>query len=230
MSDYSDYHSFATAMMADREENFRNALRCLRIVGELIPLDHVVDFGCGIGAWMAAASWLGARRVTGLDGPWVVDILRKGDITFNDGLVAISGSQVIPVDLAENDAPQFSKSYNLAISIEVGEHLPEWRAATLCEGLVNAADYVLFSAATPGQGGYRHINEQPLRYWIDKFWAHGFVPLEVVRPSVAADAWMYFWLRRNIVMFVSYAALLRNHRLLQYAQTPEQIARPWQGS
>jgi SAM-dependent methyltransferase len=227
MADDMDYGTFVSSLMSDKETHFQNALRCLRIVRSVVPFRHVVDFGCGIGAWMAAAQWLGAEDVVGIDGPWVGDILDRGQIKFNSERVAISRDQIITVDLAEQDAPDLAKRFDMAMSIEVAEHLSDDRANAFCEGLVSASDYVLFSAATPGQGGFRHINEQPLGYWLEKFWALRYVPLDFVRPAIADDHWMYFWLRQNVVMFANYSAVIRNDRLVRLAQTPEQVARPW---
>jgi hypothetical protein len=40
--------------------------------------------------------------------------------------------------------------------------------------LFQKGNYVIMSGATPGQGGYHHVNEQPREYWIDKFAEYGF--------------------------------------------------------
>ena len=59
-----------------------------------------------------------------------------------------------PVDLG--------RKFDLVQSLEVGEHLPKSAADTFVETLVKHGDVVLFSAASVGQGGHDHINEQPL--------------------------------------------------------------------
>jgi SAM-dependent methyltransferase len=222
-----DYKAYLGTMLDDREENFRNALRCLRIVRELVLVDHVVDFGCGIGAWMGAASWLGAGHVIGLDGPWAGEAIAGDSVTFHNGQVRISRDQILSIDLTTQEAPDLQKTFDLAMSIEVAEHLPEARAEGFCQALVNAADYILFSAATPGQGGFLHINEQPLHYWVEKFWRRGYVPLDPVRPVITSDYWMYPYLRRNVVMFVNFSTMLRNDKLLRFARSSVEICRPW---
>ena len=40
--------------------------------------------------------------------------------------------------------------------------------------LCGLSSIVIFSAATPGQGGTDHVNERPHSYWIEKFSARGY--------------------------------------------------------
>ncbi len=54
------------------------------------------------------------------------------------------------------------------------------------ETLVVLAATVILTAATPGQGGAGHINEQHHQYWIDKAKeAHGLVFEEIAFKSLA---------------------------------------------
>ena len=66
--------------------------------------------------------------------------------------------------------------FDLAICFEVAEHLEEHWADRLVDTLSDCAPIIVFSAATPGQGGSYHHNEQPHSYWLDKFKErHGYV-------------------------------------------------------
>lgn len=65
--------------------------------------------------------------------------------------------------------------FDLALCIEVAEHLQPEHADTLVETLVASADRIYFSAARPGQGGEGHHNEQDKAYWLSKFSQHGYV-------------------------------------------------------
>ena len=58
-------------------------------------------------------------------------------------------------------SPGFSpeRRSDLAISLEVAEHLPSSSAAAFITTLVKAAPCICFSAALPHQGGVRHLNE-----------------------------------------------------------------------
>src|SRR5262249_48198784 len=64
--------------------------------------------------------------------------------------------------------------YDIAISLDVAEHLPEKVADRYVGLLCGLSSIVIFSAATPGQGGTDHVNEQPHSYWIEKFSACGY--------------------------------------------------------
>jgi hypothetical protein len=55
--------------------------------------------------------------------------------------------------------PTARKRFDLAISLEVAEHLPEGSAGALVSTLIEAAPVVVFSAAIKGQSGTNHINE-----------------------------------------------------------------------
>ncbi len=179
----------------DSEARVLNAYKCLRPLHELVPFRSVVDFGCGIGGWLAAAKRLGAEKVLGIEGEWI-----------NGRQTVIDRSEIMVRDLAK-DAPKLNRAFDLAVSIEVAEHLPAEAADAFCDALVSAADLVVFSAAIPGQGGDNHVNEQKPRYWVDKFWQRDFVPLEVVRPAIAGDPTMFPWLKQNVIVFSSYQQL-----------------------
>jgi hypothetical protein len=63
-------------------------------------------------------------------------------------------------------------SCDLAICLEVAEHLPTWHVDKLLT-VASAPQHLIFSAAHPNQGGRFHVNEQPARYWIDRLASHG---------------------------------------------------------
>lgn len=194
------------AHSADSQARIENGYKCLRIVRELFSFDRVVDFGCGIGGWLAAAQELGAKEIRGFEGPWIL----QADTVVPKECIQIA-------NLAE-ETFDLGKRYDLALTIEVAEHLPETAADGFVKTLVSASDRVLFSAALPGQGGLGHVNEQPLAYWVEKFWLLRYVPLEPLRPYIASDRQIYPWLRQNIVLFVSYDVLVRSNTLMRAAR------------
>ena len=65
-----------------------------------------------------------------------------------------------------------------------------------------AAPLVLFSAAVPGQGGSRHINEQWPSYW-SRFGAEGLRLFDPIRPLIRNDSSVRWWYRQNLLMFAS---------------------------
>lgn len=67
-----------------------------------------------------------------------------------------------------------SRRFDLALCIEVAEHINPKFANLVIKNITRHSDLVIFSAATPGQGGVGHINEQPFEYWEEKFMDNGF--------------------------------------------------------
>lgn len=94
--------------------------------------------------------------------------------------------------------------FDLVICSEVGEHLPEECADTLADNIYNHAQTdVFFSAATPGQGGHDHLNEQPHSYWVEKFKERGFVVDEERTKKIRefAATTQLSWIRDNAIIF-----------------------------
>ncbi len=149
--------------------------------------ESVVDFGCGTGTWLRAAKMLGADRVLGIDGDYVPR-----------SLLLIQEKDFISADL-ENPVHLHEK-FDLAISVEVAEHLHEEAAETYVDSLCASSDTILFSAAHPGQGGDGHYNEQPREYWEEKFARRGFSAIEI-KEQFASDERIEPWYRENIVIF-----------------------------
>ena len=147
-----------------------------------LDAQSVVDFGCGSGAWLRSAKEHGASDVLGIDGSWAnpptgVDY-RAADLTK-------------PVTL--------DRTFDLAICVEVAEHLPEEAADTLVQTIVGFAEMVLWSAAIPGQGGHNHINEQPPEYWAAKFAEHGWEGTTAVRAGL--DGPIEWWYAQNLMIY-----------------------------
>ncbi len=69
----------------------------------------------------------------------------------------------------------FKKLYDLAICLEVAEHVPTHCSEGLVDNLARATSKaVIFSAAPVGQGGVGHINEQPWPFWMELWEARGW--------------------------------------------------------
>jgi hypothetical protein len=148
------------------------ALVMLAEVGRLFEFSSVVDFGCGAAGWLRAAAALiskdgRAARLLGVDGPYAEQFAKCEEAQFHFQNLE---SRVV-----------LASRFDLAISMEVAEHLPASRAATFVEDIAKAADVVLFSAAVPGQGGDNHINEQWQSYWVRRFAAVGFNCFDILR-------------------------------------------------
>lgn len=165
------------------------AQRIFELLPEGLVLDRVADIGCGTGTWLAAALARGASSVQGIEGAWVTpEMLDDPRIEF------VQGDLEQPLTLAPVD---------LAISLEVAEHLSPERAESFVADLVALAPAVLFSAAIPGQGGVNHVNEQWQSYWAGLFARHGRVPCDVIRPAIWSDGEIAPWYKQNIVLYVT---------------------------
>jgi len=67
-----------------------------------------------------------------------------------------------------------SLKYDLAISLEVAEHIDPEFVDVYVDNLCALSDTILISAAVPNQGGEHHVNEQPFWYWLEKFEKRGY--------------------------------------------------------
>lgn len=170
---------------------------------EIYPFKSVVDVGCGRGTWLAAAHALGAQTVWGYDGPWVdpSDLLHPG-IEFRQK------------DLAKPLV--IGRKFDLAISVEVAEHLPDSVAMQFVKTLTDAAEVVVFGAAFVKQGGTNHINEQMPSYWGEKFRACDYLVFDFFRPKLwGADA-VDLCYRQNTFLYIKksfYEALCNTETL-----------------
>jgi len=95
-----------------------------------------------------------------------------------------------------------SRRFELAMCLEVAEHLPAESADILVETLTNLAPVVMFSAAHPGQGGQDHVNERWPAYWYRRFAQHGYGVLDILRGPLSDDPGVLDCYRRNIVFYV----------------------------
>lgn len=170
-----------------------SARRIVPIVRGLIPVQSVLDVGCGRGDFLRAFLDVGVTDILGLDGDYVP----------REQLV-IDPRVFRSTDLAGGF--DLGRRYDLVVSLEVAEHLPASAAETFVRSLVRHGSVILFSAAVPYQGGTGHINEQWPSYWAQAFASHGFRPYDVIRPLVWKDEEVAYWYRQNIVLFATDAA------------------------
>jgi hypothetical protein len=147
-----------------------------------------VDVGCGIGTWLRIFSDNKVRELTGVDGPHI-----DKTMLMIDQNVFVTANLAMPF--------MVDRRYDLAVSLEVAEHLPEGRAASFVKDLTQLAPVVLFSAAVPGQPGVEHINAQWQDYWRIIFLKHGYVALDIVRPAIWGRADVDYWYQQNTIVY-----------------------------
>ena len=187
MSETSYTRKFFTWAL-DRTRSSAEAI--VPLVVERVAPRSVVDFGCGAGVWLEAFARHGVPDVAGVDGPWVP----RDELHFpEERFVA-----------ARLDRPlELGRRFDLAVALEVAEHLPEQRANTFVRNIVEHARCVLFSAAVPYQGGTDHINEQWPDYWAERFGEHGYVPIDGIRPLIWSNPDVLPFYRQNVLMFAT---------------------------
>lgn len=182
---------YDSRFFAGQSSGSRASADCVAsIVCDLLSVSSVVDVGCGVGTWLAAFKQQGASRVLGFDG----DYVSRSDLQ-------IEQREFEPRDLRQ--PLRLEGRFDLAISLEVAEHLPASRGPSLVDELVSAAPAVLFSAAIPRQGGTGHINERWQDYWAGLFAERGFRTIDCVRTAVWDDARVEPWYAQNAILYVA---------------------------
>jgi SAM-dependent methyltransferase len=209
MNTYDD--SFFNYIKATSDDS---AMAIVPLVYEVFKPKSVLDIGCGTGAWLNTFQQLyQIEDIRGVDGDYVKDHFRR-----------IPKEKFTSFDLKHYYEP--GRKYDLAMSVEVGEHLPDSSSDLLVKSLVEAAPVVLFSAAMPLQGGTYHINEQNPEYWAAKFAQHGYVCIDYLRPQIWDNDVIYYWYRQNLLLYV-HESVLSQYPILHpaYQKTDPQFLR-----
>jgi hypothetical protein len=169
----------------------------------------VVDFGCGHGVWLSVFREGGVERILGIDGPWV-----------EQHRLAIPADRFRTADLAARWTSD--EAFDLAVCLEVAEHLPAKSAPALVQSLAEAAPAVLFSAAIPGQQGTRHLNERWPEYWQRLFVECGHVRLDPFRRRIWQDPRVAWYYQQNLYLYVAPSLLEQSPPLQQEHERAQQ--------
>ena len=128
---------------------------------EYLGVESVLDVGCATGHWLSCYESAGLE-INGIEGT-----------TNSIPHCLVDESKVTIHDLRD----PFDKTYNvdLVTSIEVAEHIEPEFADTYVDTLTkHNAQYIMMTAAPPGQGGHGHFNLQFKPYWIEKLQSKGY--------------------------------------------------------
>jgi SAM-dependent methyltransferase len=169
--------------------SLRSARIVLRHLWRYLEPNSVLDVGCGRGSWLLACRELGSSHLFGLDGDWNSQAaMMHSDIQFRG------------IDL--NQPFYVGEKVDLAMSLEVAEHLEPSSSKQFVDCLTKASDSVLFSAAYIGQGGTNHINERRHSWWAHLFLEKDYVPFDLFREAVWGDERVHPWYRQNTFLYV----------------------------
>jgi hypothetical protein len=169
------------------------------VVPLLITLIHpknIVDIGCGIGTWLSEFDELNIKDYLGVDGDWV-----------EKDMLLIPHKNFLSKDLQK--PLRLKRRFDMVVSLEVAEHIPEQSADIFVRSLTALSDVVVFSAAIPKQGGTNHLNEQWQSYWAEKFLHEGYVAVDYLRPLIWGNKLISLWYKQNVIIYFNKKTLKR---------------------
>jgi len=143
----------------DNDSYVRSAEIIVNILHDVFRPKRLVDLGAGCGVYSDLFK-------------------RKGvDVVAVDGVIPPPEFSY-PVDVQVRDLTVPFKnpwgSFDLALCLEVAEHIPEEFVNIYLDNILQFSDRLILSAAQPNQEGHHHVNMQPKRYWVAKLAAKGF--------------------------------------------------------
>ena len=174
------------------------ALRSARImvplIIEMLQPGSVIHLGCGIGTWLAVFREHGIEDVLGVD----------ADLFYRK-MLQVPKDKFLGFDLRQPF--HLDREFDLALSLEVAEHLPHECAEMFVSSLTRLAPAILFSAAIPYPGGEYSMNEQWPNYWATLFLDRSYVVIDSIRWKVWENEAVDWWYAQNTLLFVkkSYA-------------------------
>lgn len=171
-----------------------SAERCILAAFAYLGIpETMIDLGCGSGAMCKVAGRLGC--------------VSDGFDYAVEQLTVIGNMSLHRADLTDRHAMLTGLSADLVLCLEVAEHIALGEGEEVLLQNINATTErtLLFSAATPSQGGCGHVNEQPHDYWREKLADLGLVEdnamtsrLRRVWSEVATAAW---WYGQNVMVW-----------------------------
>lgn len=150
---------------------------------KFMSCNDAVDLGCGLGMYVKFLNYVGIPT-EGYDGNPHTEKLTHGKCKV--------------LDLAQ---PISIAKYDWAISLEVGEHIPEEFEQTFIDNVAKSAKKgIIISWAIEGQGGYGHVNCKNNDYIKEEFAKRGFAPQEEAEKVLRERAHLD-WFKNTIMVF-----------------------------
>jgi hypothetical protein len=188
---------------AQTAQSTKSGEKVVPLILNLFQINSVIDYGCGTGSWLKSFQENGVKSIKGYDGHWV-----------DPSNLQIPTDSFVKCDFTKDF--KVTEKADLAVSLEVAEHLDQIHAENFISILTQTSDLILFSAAIPFQGGTHHVNEKWPEYWAAIFSKYGFVPADYIRPLIWNDHQVEFWFAQNILIYVKEASLGNYPQLSEY--------------
>jgi len=198
-----------------REGAQRSASIVVPFVQSFVDAKSVVDVGGGEGWWAEEFARDGARAL-------VLD--ETGPVPPLPPTISERGVERAYFDAVRHAHWPLEEKFDLAVCLEVAEHVDAETGDYLVEFLTAAAPVILFSAAIPGQGGHGHVNEQWPQYWAERFYEDGLVCTEKFRDEFWDNEKVEPWYRQNLLLFARYE-WFDEHRM-SFTKYPRAMVHP----
>ena len=157
-------------------------------------VDSLKDVGCGSGIWLKKFVDTGKiKHAIGFD---LENAVNSGTTAVNKKILVKS------IDFEKLDENIFPKT-DLSLFLEVAEHLTEETAKKIIRYICKTSNMIIFSAAIPGQGGYNHMNEKPMNYWVAKLEDNEFYVFDVFREQLNSIKNLPFYYCNNLILGIS---------------------------
>jgi hypothetical protein len=173
--------------------SYVSALSYAKCLFDIIKIESIVDVGCGRGPWLKAFSEIFSLRpasLLGIDGPWNTRERLEVDADY------------IGINLDRLEELKVDRKFDLAICVEVAEHLHPNSAGVLIQELCSLSDVVIFSAATKHQGGIGHRNEIYPSEWAHIFHDNGYLVYDYFRPLLWGISSIRPWYLQSIFLYI----------------------------
>jgi 2-polyprenyl-3-methyl-5-hydroxy-6-metoxy-1,4-benzoquinol methylase len=155
----------------------------------------IIDYGCGIGAYLEAGLICGITNVKGFDiGGEIVK--RYTDESVQKYIEYLDCTKSI-----------VTEKFDCVLSLETGEHIETKMSDQFVLNICNSSKKngtIIFSAAQPGQPGTGHINCQEKKFWIDKFLENSF-QVDMEKTEFIKNNWSILkapnYIINNLIIF-----------------------------
>ncbi len=188
---------YTKKFFSEKLNSMSSARRIVPFLIEAARPKSVIDLGCGTADFLSVFIKNNIPDVLGVDGEWVEASLLK-----------IPKESFMPAELEKPF--RLDRKFDLVLSLEVAEHIPEKFAGDFIDTLTGLGDMVCFSAAVPSQGGRSHLNERWPDYWAGLFSQRGYASVDCLRKRFWNDPEVNFWYAQNMIFYIREEKLSQN--------------------